>query len=136
MTFTCPPHVQNPKLPMCYLQMYCFHFPPFLPLRLLFNITAFLPPSKSLSVAVYPPSACPLLAKALISHTLSILHKSSHLLSYTSYPHLLKNLSHTRQRTCKHQTLTPTHTIILFPIGGPYCRSTYTPFVLDCERGN
>lgn len=64
-----------------------FIFLHFFPLHLLFNIPAFLPPSKPLSVVVYPPAACPLLAKPLISRTLSILHKSSH--SYTSYPHLL-----------------------------------------------
>lgn len=64
-----------------------FIFLQFFPLHLLFNIPAFLPPSKPLSVVVYPPAACPLLAKPLISRTLSILHKSSH--SYTSYPHLL-----------------------------------------------
>lgn len=78
-------------------------------------------PSKSLSEAVYPPSACPPLAKALISHTLSILHKSSHLLSYTPCPHLLKeslSLSHT------HGSIRPsplhTHTpLFLLPVGDP-----------------
>lgn len=129
------PYIQNPQLSKCYLQTFCFLFPPFLPLHLLFNI-------KTLSVVVYPPSACPPLAKALISHTLSILHDRSHSLSYTLYPHLLKDLSHTQQHTCKRQTLglthihTLTHTILLNPIGGPCCRWTYTPFLLACERGN
>lgn len=96
-------------------------------------------PSKSLSEAVYPPSACPPLAKALISHTLSILHKSSHLLSYTPCPHLLKeslSLSHTHMEASDPHPYTHTHTIIPSPCGRPCCRWTYTPFVWACEGGN
>lgn len=81
----------------------------------------------SLSVVVYPPSACPLLTEALVSLTLLILHRSSQLFTYTLYPCLLMRLSHTHLHTCKYQTLSPTR--------GPSYRWTCTPFV-SCERGN
>lgn len=73
-------YVQNSQLSLCLMFLISIHF---LPFHLLLNIPTILP----LSAVVYPPSACPLLAKALISRTLSILQKSSHSLPCTSYIH-------------------------------------------------
>lgn len=115
LTFTCPPHLKaHLNCPYVIWKMFWFHFPPFL--HLLFNITAFLLPPYFFSVVVYPPSACPLLAKLsfpVLSQSYTILVTCS--IISTGFK---ESLSLSLLRT-HIQNLTSTCTILLFPFGKP-----------------